>query len=224
MADGTTSDQCVFDSYGIYLVYTVCETQGENSMEELPQDWQDFYQQLGLGATFGLFDLPVVGNQPVLLIHAAPNMQVPRQAVLGSTLELQKWEGVYIVRMCVAIQAEVPLLRNYEEFLLSYHDQPRRSTQHCAFVFKPQEALRFEAFLNPVDGEDRLILQKLEHIPGLYISVVRSGKILWGKQFPWPEAARSAVRQILEETQETSSLGKQAWERAKEWMMENSTL
>lgn len=75
--------------------------------QPLPPDRQAFFQSLGEGcATFGLFELPSRGIQPVLFIHASPDMQVPQVALLRSTLELYKRDGVYVARILIEIQAE----------------------------------------------------------------------------------------------------------------------
>ena len=192
-------------------------------MQPLPPDWQDFFAELGEGsATIGLFELPGRGTQPVLLIYASPDMQVPQEVMLRSTPELYKPDGVYVARMLIEIQAEeFPPPRNYEELNVSLHFQPWRETRQITVIFKPTP-LRFETFLNPMGREDRAILQQLEQLPMLNVSIAQSGQALWGKQFPWRESCRAIVRQILEETRGFSPIDAQAWQQAKEQVMERS--
>lgn len=193
--------------------------------QPLPPDWQAFFQDLGEGcATFGLFELPGRGTQPVLFISASPEMGVPQKAMLRSTLELYKPDGVYVARILIEIQAEeFPPPRNYEELNVFLHFQPWRETRHVGVIFKPTP-LRFETYLNPTDREDRAILQQLEQLPMLNVSMTQSGQTLWGKQFSWRESCRTTVHQILEETEKASLVEAQAWQRAKELVMESSAL
>ena len=47
---------------------------------------------------------------------------------------------------------------------------------------------------------------------------------LWGKQFPWQESLRAAIREVLEETKDASPVDVQTWQRVKELVMEKSSL
>lgn len=181
--------------------------------QPLPNDWQRFYDELGENAaTIGLFPLGPRGEQPVFLINAPASGPVPLQPALLVALEwhqdLDRQVVRFLLMMREASGMAAPELNVYEH----------RGIYRIA-VADVQAMLKFEVFLNPTAHEDRLILAKLIDVPGLYVSFVQHNAVLWGKQFPWQDSFREALRRILDETRESPMSDPAAWETAKAQVM-----
>lgn len=187
-------------------------------MAQLPSEWQAFFAELGAGnAAFGLFELGERGEQPVLLIHASPDMSIPRGPALRSIFEGYIRDGIYIVRLLVEMADNVPFAPVHEELTVTLYDhEPYRRPLMQITNENTRPLLRFETFLNPAGQEDRLILKKLALISALSVSMVKAGEQLWGQEFPWQEPLQQAVQQILELTDGITAPTPEAWQAAKE--------